>query len=775
MKLSLRTPAFLALVVAVAACSSSSQGQAAPVVPLDASAHGLAAFVDPFIGTGDAVSPDPVANGLNGGTFPGAATPFGMVQFSPDTPNPSPPGYHHTDSTITGFSLTHLNGAGCPALRDLPIFPAVGLPDLSGDPSDTFDHGTEKAVPGYYQVTLGSGIEVDLTARARTGLARFVFPEGSDAHVVVSSGVREDLFSFSALGFDAKIVGNDTVTGSRDGGNFCLSDSKYRIYWAVKFDRPFESYGTESAGVTTDGSNAVSGTNSGLYFAFPTDSSREVKMKIGLSYVSTDHAQANMQAEIPDWDLDAVHRATEADWNARLGKVAVEGGDDTMKKALYTGIYHALVQPAVASDVDGSYVGFDGQTKVDTQHPRYQNFSGWDVYRSWVHLAAILAPQETSDFMRSLIEAGQACGAMPRWALANDDSGMMIGDPAAPTIAGAWAFGARDFDAKAALDLMVKSGTDPTAKCNASVARPCLLDYMTLGYCPGNDDANAIDGHVSVTEEYAIADFAVAQMAKAVGDDATHAQFLTRSGNWKNVFDTSAPGGPLPAVRNADVEGEPSFATPDPSSQTGFTEGNAAQYTFLVPQDPYGLVELLGGDDQANARLDDLFTELNAGVSRPHFYIGDEPQFATPYLYAFTGHIAKTENVVRQILTTTYSTEPGGLPGNDDLGATSAWEVWAILGLYPAVPASGTLVLGSPWFDKTTITLPSGALLTITASGATANAPYVQSLKIGGVDATRTYVTWDEISGGNTLDFVLGPNPSTTFGAGTSDRPPVPN
>ena len=369
--------------------------------------------------------------------------------------------------------------------------------------------------------------------------------------------------------------------------------------------------------------------------------------------------------------------------------------------------------------------------------------------------------------------AGTECGALPRWALANDDSGMMTGDPSSPTIAGAYAFGARDFDASAALALMVKNGTDTTAKCNNAVARPCLAEYLANGFCQGASDGNQLDGYVSIVEEYSIADYAVAQLAQAVGDSANHTAFLGRSSNWKNVFDTTAVGGALPSVRNADVAGQPSFVTSSPSTTSGFTEGNAAQYTFMVPQDPAGLITLLGGDATTITRLDSLFSQLNAGTSQPNFYMGDEPQFATPWLYAFAGAPYKTQNIVRQILTTVYSTEPGGLPGNDDLGATSAWQVWALLGMYPAVPGSGTLVLGSPWFPKTTITLQSGKQLVITQTGGDTNSPYVQSVKIGGQSVTRSYTTWSEIQNGQTIDFVLGAAPNNTFGSAAGDRPPT--
>lgn len=772
--------AVVASLSTVSACNSDSNepggdppATSDPVTEVDTTTSGLALHVDPFIGTGEAESPDPVGNGLVGGVFPGATAPFGMVQFSPDTPFPNPPGYFYGDDTITGFSLTHLNGAGCPALRDVPIFPAAARPDFGSQIGEKFSHGDEIAHPGFYEVKLASNVLVDLTATPRTGLARFTFPEGADAHVVLSSGTLTDVLSFSLTGFEAHAVGDDTITGFREGGHFCATDSSYKVYYAAKFDRPFATTGTVDAGVVTEGGRDVSGIRSAIFATFGTSPSRVVHVKVGLSYVSVEHAVANLDAENPGFDVDAIHHQTLAAWNERLGKVQVEGGDDASKKSLYTAIYHALVQPAISSDVDGSYIGFDDQVRVDTEHPRYVNFSGWDVYRSWIHLAAVLAPKETSDLVRSLVGAGQECGALPRWSLVNDDSGMMVGDPSSPAIAGAYAFGARDFDVAAALALMVKNGSDPSAKCNAATARPGLAEYLSLGFVPGVS-TDPVVGHVSVTQEYAVADYAVAQMAKVVGDEANRAAFLARSGNWKNVFDLEAAGGPIPQPREAaDVDGKPNFNEVGPASGIGFTEGNGAQYTFFVPQDPFGLFTLLGGEAVAIARLDDLFQQLNAGVKRPHFYMGNEPQFATPWLYAFAGAPYKTQAVVRRILREVYHTEPGGLPGNDDLGATSAWQVWAFLGLYPAVPGSGTLVVGSPWFTKTTVTLGSGKTLVINAPGATPDTPYVQSLKVGGADVTRAYVTWDEIKDGQTLDFVLGTTPNTTLGSAPADLPPI--
>jgi predicted alpha-1,2-mannosidase len=352
----------------------------------------------------------------------------------------------------------------------------------------------------------------------------------------------------------------------------------------------------------------------------------------------------------------------------------------------------------------------------------------------------------------------------------------MVGDPADPTIAGAWAFGARDFDVRAALALMRKGATDPSASCSGHAARLGLTDYVGRGYCPV-DVRDGPTGPTSTTLEYAVADFSIAQFAKNVGDDATYKEFLARGQNWRNVFDPSYSAGgyqgyPQPRRRD-NVGGQPSFQRTDPASTDGFIEGNPAQYTFFVPHDPYGLISALGGEATTVARLDTLFSELNAGTSRPFFYIGNEPQFGTPWLYPFARAPYRTQAVVRRILREVFSVAPGGLPGNDDLGATSAWQVWAMLGMYPAVPGAGVLVLGSPSFPKASITLGSGAKFVIVGDGASADAPYIQSVRLNGAPSSRNFILWDEIRAGATLDVSLGASENMTWGTAPADRPPT--
>jgi predicted alpha-1,2-mannosidase len=739
---------------------------------------GLAQWVDPFIGTTASAAPSPVPNGAGGSTNPAAALPFGMVQWGPDTPNASPPGYEWTDTTITGSSVTHLSGAGCSAARDFPIFPVSGAWDSSGDASDGFDHARELASPGFYEVKLASGIAVDLTATTRTGFARFTFPHDRDGTILVGGQRVHEGIEVS----DAELTlrPDGVVLGHRTNTLFCGTPTGYVVHFAARFDRRPKDAGAYGDGGPAPGARQSSGGGSGLYFDFDASSNGAVQMKVGLSYVSDDAALANLDAESPGWDFDAVHASAIAAWETALGHVEVEGGTDDQKRELYTALYHSLLQPAVASDVDGSFVGFDDQVHQTTDYVRYQNYSGWDVYRSWVQLIAAIAPEHASDVVRSLVEAGAECGVMPRWALANREASTMVGDPADAFVASGYAFGARGFDAKKALSMMVEAATNPAAACQGHVIRPGLADELTRHYL-AIDSPTPATGVASTTIEYAVADFAIAQLAAAIGDPTTHTTFMDRAGWWKNVFDatyqTNGFTGYLQPRYDADVSGQPHFKEGDVTTynpyditwSSGFVEGNATQYTFAVPHDLPGLIAALGGDAALIARLDPFFTQIDAGLQLPNMYIGNEPNFATPWQYDFVGAPSKTEDVVSRALAETFSAQPSGLPGNDDLGAMSAWQAWAMIGMYPAVPGVSGVVLAGPTFTKTTLTLAGGAQIVITRSG---DGPYVQTLALNGAPSTSTWIDWSVLASGATLDFTLGETPSA-WGTGPSDRPPA--
>lgn len=743
---------------------------------------GPASWVDEFIGTTKGNSPAPVADGAGGSTNPAAALPFGMVQWGPDTPSAEPAGYEWNDTQISGFSVTHLSGAGCNGLRDFPVYPISGAWDPSSDPLDTFSHASEHASPGFYEVSLGSGVKVDITATARTGLARFSFPHERPGRVVLAGARAHEVI---VEGAHVGLAPGNVVFAQRKSGLFCGTPTGYTLHLAARFDRALSGFGGYDASGVTASAAEASGPGSGMYFDFDTSKDGAVQMKIGLSYVSDDAALANLDAEDPGWDFEAVHAAALATWNAALGRVAVEGGADDDARMFYTALYHVLLQPAVASDVDGQFMGFDDRVHTAVGYTRYQNFSGWDVYRSWVQLAAVIAPDQANDVLRSLVEAGAECGVMPKWALANREASTMVGDPAAAFVASGYAFGARKFDAGKALSMMVEAATNPAASCQGHVVRRGLASEMSRHYC-AIDAPDAATGVVSTTLEYAASDFSIAQLAAALGDAPTHATFMDRAGWWKNTFDAarSANGftGYLQPRRMVDVSGAPSFQETDvttqeqldPNGASGFIEGNATQYTLAVAHDVPGLIALLGGDAALVARLDPFVSQLNAGLTQPYLYIGNEPTFSVPWAYDFAGAPYKTQAVVRRVLREAFSVEPGGLPGNDDLGALSSWQAWAMLGLYPAIPGVAGLVLGSPTFPKVTITLAGGATLVILADGASPDAPYVQSVDFDGAPTTSTWLDWSAASKGGTLHFVLGTSPNVAWGAGPNDRPPVP-
>jgi predicted alpha-1,2-mannosidase len=756
-----------------------------PPVSTSPGTDGAVPWVDVFLGTTASGAPSPVPNGAGGSTNPAAALPFGMVQWGPDTPNANPPGYEYTDTEINGFSVTHISGAGCASMRDFPVFPVSGAWDPSEDATDTFSHDAEVASPGFYEVSLGSGIKVDLTATQRTGLARFTFPHDRPGTLLVGASRTHE----GVLVSDAHLsLGPDgVILGQRKSALFCGKPTGYTLHFAARFDRPFADFGAYDVDGPTAGATDATGTGAGIYLDFDTSSDAVVQMKIGLSYVSDENALANLDAEDPGWDFDGVHGAAIAAWNAALGHVAVEGGSDDDRRELYTALYHTLLQPAVASDVNGQFMGFDDQVHTASGYVRYQNYSGWDVYRSWIQLVAAVAPDQASDIVRSLVEAGTECGAMPKWAIANREASTMVGDPADPIVASAYGFGARGFDAQAALGLMREAAENPSAACQGHPIRTGLADELSRHYL-AIDAPNPPWGAASTTVEYAVDDFCIAQLAAALGDATTHTAYMDRAGWWKNVFDPARQGngvtGYIQPRYEADSSGMPSFDENgdvgyydplDVLGTSGFVEGNATQYTFAIQHDVPGLVAAVGGDAALIARLDAFFTDVNAGLEKPNMYIGNEPNFATPWEYDFVGAPWETQAVVRRMLQQAFGTQPGGLPGNDDLGATSSWQVWAMLGMYPAIPGVGGVVLGSPTFPKATLTLAGGAQLVVLGDGAAPDAPYVQSLTVNGAPSTSTWIDWATVAGGGTIEFTLGASPNTAWGSGAGDRPPVPN
>jgi predicted alpha-1,2-mannosidase len=726
-------------------------------VPMRAAGTGSepASFVDPFIGT----SPNPYTKiGYTfdtGNVFPGAVCPRGMVAWSPDTTHKDKVagGYWYPDKYIEDFSLTHFSGRGVPCLKDIGFVPLVQPVTVSPGTASTlpgksipvppegpyslgFSHSNETASPGYYRVKLDNGIVTELTATPRTGLANFTFPAEAQATLLIraSGGIA--------------VNGNEVSGHSR------------KVFFFAQFSAPIKSAQTWDGDKISDAPTATDG----VILTFDTAKNPLVQVRVGISYTSEANAEANLKAENTGWDFEALREHAAALWNKELSRITVEGGTDDQKKVFYTALYHCFMHPNILENANGQYLGIDDQVHtVDPGHHQYQNIPAWDQYRSYAALMAVLASKESSDIMRSLVNYAQHDaaahpngGGMPRWEQMNINSGGMVGDGDDVIVANAYAYGARDFDVNAAWAAMDKGASQPGVTSGGHPVRSDLDKYTTLGYVPGS---------AAITLEYANDDFALSQLAQSLGNTQKAATYLARAENWKNLFD--------PAVgyihpKEADGTWMANFS---PKSGKGFVEGTASQYLWLVNFDLHGLIDKLGGNDKAIARLDTVFTKTNGGLSSEFAYMGNEPDEEIPWVYDFAGAPARTQAVVRRIQTELFTPLPSGLPGNDDAGAISSWYVFSALGLYPEIPGVAGFVVGSPVFPKATIHLDSGKTIEIVGEHAAPNAPYVVSLKVNGQTYDRPWIPWSLLANGAVLDFVLSDKPSD-WGTDLSKAPP---
>jgi predicted alpha-1,2-mannosidase len=713
----------------------------------------------------------------SGNTFPGASLPFGMIQWSPDTVSGSRPhyaaSYIYSDHQIRGFSLNHLSGPGCPAFGDVPIMPVATGVKISpaADPQAyvaNFSHSGEEASPGYYAVKLGSGVTVQTAVTNRSGLGVFGFPASTQSTVLLNVGIDSTGVRAAA----ARLIGDEKAEGSVSSGNFCGSHNRYTVYFVAEFNRPFSSYGAWNGARVRDGARAAEGRFSGLFVTFNTTHNRIVKMKVALSYVSVANAWLNLDRENQGWGLDAVRNAARIRWNQALSTIQLTGGSAPQKRVFYTAFYHALLEPNTFSDDNGEYLGFDKRAHhVPAGHEQYANFSGWDVYRTQIQLLSLVAGRTASDIVRSLLADEAQGGGLPIWPVANDDSCVMVGDPACPSIADAYAFGARQFDAHAALHAMVKGATQPGVRSKSCAQWPQLEEYLRRGYYD-----TRTKGSVSKTLEFATADFAIAQLARDLGQTHVYREFMRRAQSWENLYDSEtgyleprSPNGRFapnaPSLRHTAVF--------NPSSTDGYVEGNAAQYTWMIPYNYHALFTLMGGKDKAVKRLDEYLTHLNAGGHLPYLWIGNEPSFGDPWIYDFAREPWKTQQVVRKIELRWFSDRPQGLPGNDDLGAVSSWYVFAALGLYPEIPAVGGFCLNSPLFPAAAWHWQNGKTVRIVCSGGKpANLPFIQKVLLNGKAYHSPWLTYDSLRTGATLEFQLGKNPNKEWGTSPSDAPP---
>ncbi len=688
-----------------------------------------AGFVNPFIGT-DA----------HGHTFPGATVPFGMVQLSPDTRVEgwdACAGYHYSDSTILGFSHTHLSGTGIPDYGDILFLPTTRQPEKVS--SQKFSHSDEEARPGYYRVSfINDRITSELTATTRVGVHRYTFPASSQSSILVN--LRHGLGPDQVLDSWLEFISDTEIQGYRRSTGWAKDQ---RIYFAAQFSRRFSRFGDLHN--PANRARKLEGNDVRGYVQFATTENEQIIVKVGISSVDIDGARKNLREEVPHWSFEKVRDDAEARWNSELSKIEVEGGSRDQRITFSTALYHTMIAPNISSDVDGRYRGMDGSIRTAQGFDLYTVFSLWDTFRTEHPLLAIIDRKRSNDFIKSLLAKYDEGGVLPVWELASNETWTMIGYHSIPVILDAYVKGIRNFDTELAFRAMKQS---------AMADRFGLNYYKQHGFIPGDRDGES----VSKTLEYAFDDWCIARMAVLLGKKDDAQMFFERSQFYKNIFDRET--GFMRGKRNG------AWVEPfDPTSvNIDFTEANSWQYTFFVPHDIPGLQALMGGRKAFEKKLDELFFSSSAMSGRRQSDItgmigqyaqGNEPSHHTAYLYNFTDSPWKTQHLVRRILDSLYTPLPDGLCGNDDCGQLSAWYVMSALGFYPLTPGTGSYVVGSPLFEKASIRLENGRVFTIHAPGNSPKTPFIRELLINGELSTGSTVDHETIMRGGSATFVM--------------------
>ncbi len=667
-----------------------------------------------------------------GYTFPGAMLPFGMVQFTPT--------FFNEDK---GFVVNQLSGAGCDHMGNFPVLPLTGNLERSPNDMSGFKAGyrNQTAVAGFYKTTLNNHIICEVTATKRTGMARFIYPVKEKlATIIIGSGINATEINEANL----KFTDPNTVEGYSNIGSFCGSQSNTgKVYFVAAFDAKPTVSGTWKDTEMQKGSTEVNGTNSGAYLTFDVSQQKVVHYKFAISYVSIANARQNLEAENPDWHFEQVKNKAIAVWNNYLGKIRVSGASSDLTTQFYTHLYHALAHPSLFSDVNGDYTGADHKRHTVRGANYYTAFSNWDTYRTQIQLISLIAPKETGDMVNSLIAfARQSGGGFPRWVMADVETGIMQGDPTSILVANAYAFGVRNFDTKAALTIMRKGAEVPQTKSQNVLTRPELEQYLQKGYA----DA-------SISLEYNSADFAISQFAlRTTGDSALSKNYQRRAQYWKNLYNPATGW-----LQSKNAVGTWKKQDDD------WREAGYKNYFWMVPFNLKGLIDTIGGKRAAEARLDSFFVKLNANYGQTWFAAGNEPDFEVPWIYNWTGSSYKTQQVVRRIVHEQYSNKPGGLPGNDDLGAMGAWYVLANLGLYPMIPGYGGFSLNSPAFPQIKIMLGNHKELVIT--GGSEKNIYIKSLEVNGKIWNSTWLPYNLIKNGGMLRYQLSAKPNKNWAA----------
>jgi len=717
----------------------------------------LISMVDPFIGTGG-----------HGHTYPGASMPFGMVQLSPDTRKDSwdgCSGYHYTDSTIMGFSHTHLSGTGVGDYGDIRFVPTTGIiqirPGAENEPDSgyrsKFSHQDENASPGYYRVRLKDySIDAALTVTRRCGFHQYTFSASEEANIIID--LTESVVTEKNLDLSVQILNNHEISGYRKSSGWADDQS---VYFYAIFSRPFDSYGTATNGEISEMAGNAAGSDVQAFVRYETKENEKILVKVGISGVSVEGARKNLMAEIPDWNFDQIKRKAEDEWNQKISKIEVKGGSQEDRKKFYTALYHCYLAPNLFSDCDGQYRGNDGKVHQAKGFEVYTVFSLWDTYRALHPLMTILEPEKTADFINTFLDIYDKAGLLPVWELAGNETNCMIGYHAVPVIVDVYLKGIGGFDAEKAY---------AAARNSAEQDHFGLKYYREYGYIPAEMEGEAI----SKTLEYAYDDWCIAMMAKKLGKDDDYRYFIQRAQYYKNLFD--------PDTRFLRGKRNGMFTMPFDPTEVNFmlTEANSWQYTFYVPQDISGLKELTGGNEAFDKKLDEMFTASTGLSGRDQSDItgligqyahGNEPSHHMAYLYNYTGKPYKTQKLAREIMNDLYSCKPDGLCGNEDCGQMSAWFVLSAMGFYPVTPGSGQYAIGSPLFEEIRIKPGNGKEFVITAGNNNGTNIYIQSAKLNGSQYDKSYLAHDDIIKGGTLSFEMGPRPDMNRASKPEDWP----
>ncbi|MGE5313125.1 MAG: GH92 family glycosyl hydrolase [Acidobacteriota bacterium] len=729
--------------------------------PSMAASGRFASYIRPFVGTQG-----------EGNTFPGPSAPFGMVQFSPDTEMwlwETASGYEYSDSSIIGFSMTHLNGTGIPDLGDFLFMPQIGTPKLEPGPKawpdsgyrSRYSHAREEARAGYYRVHLErSDVDVELAASDRSGMMRLTFPQSDSASIMtdLKHVLRWDVqWSNIRVENDSLITGYHLVRGWA---------KERHLYFAARYSRAFDSFRIMSDGKPViyntyrfRSAQEAAGKDLRFFAFYRTQAKERISVKIGISAVSTANALKNLDAEMPDWNFERIVEATEAKWDRELSRIEIEGTQEE-KETFYTSMYHAFLAPTLYEDVTHEYRGFDQNIHRAKGFTNHAIFSLWDTYRATHPLFTLIQASRDASMINSMLAHYDQSveHLLPVWSLQGNETWCMIGYHGVPVIADAIMNGVKGFDYERAYEAARRTAMNPHYDNVAT--------YAALGWVPFDKENES----VSKTLEYAFDDYTIAQMAKKLGKTSDYHTFMKRAGYYRNLFDTS-----WQLMRGRDSHG--AWRTPfDPHQYVDggdITEGTNWQYTWYVPHDVPGLIGLFGGKKAFTRKLDSLFLHTPKGnFQEPsdiqgvigEYWHGNEPSHHIVYLYDYAGEPWKTQQRVHEIMKTQYGNRPNSLCGNDDCGQMSAWYIFSALGFYPVAPASGEYAIGSPCVKRARVHLSNGKTFTMTAEKLSPENIYIQSVELNGKPWTAHMLPVAEVLKGGTLTFVMGPAPNVPAG-----------